>query len=52
MCCAQTPKLLPPVAPRASVVYVGENDLAAGAAPETVANDIMALLELRDKLNC
>jgi len=37
-------RLLPPVAPRAIVVYVGENDLAAGAAPETVANDIMALL--------
>ncbi|WP_394438370.1 GDSL-type esterase/lipase family protein [Sphingobium naphthae] len=37
-------RLLPPVAPRAIVVYVGENDLAAGAAPETVANDIMTLL--------
>ena len=32
-------RLLPPVAPRAIVVYVGENDLAAGAAPETVFFD-------------
>ncbi|NWK97743.1 lipolytic enzyme [Sphingobium lactosutens] len=38
-------RLLPPVAPRSIVVYVGENDLAAGTAPETVTRDILALLK-------
>lgn len=38
-------RLLPPVAPRSVVVYVGENDLAAGTAPEAVTRDILALLK-------
>jgi lysophospholipase L1-like esterase len=37
-------RLLPPVPPRAVVVYVGENDLAAGASPERVARDVTTLL--------
>lgn len=38
------PRLLPPVPPRSVVVYVGENDLAAGATPEAVTRDILTLL--------
>lgn len=37
-------RLLPTVPPRAVVVYVGENDLAAGTPPDRVARDIAALL--------
>jgi lysophospholipase L1-like esterase len=37
-------RLLPPVPPRSVIVYVGENDLAAGTAPEVVARDILTLL--------
>lgn len=37
-------RLRPRVAPRTIIVYVGENDLNAGAAPEKVASDILALL--------
>ncbi|MFY9349624.1 MAG: GDSL-type esterase/lipase family protein [Sphingobium sp.] len=37
-------RLLPPVPPRSVIVYVGENDLAAGAAPEAVSRDVLALL--------
>ncbi|KMS54672.1 GDSL-type esterase/lipase family protein [Sphingobium cupriresistens] len=38
-------RLLPPVPPRSVVVYVGENDLAAGATPDAVSRDILALLK-------
>lgn len=37
-------RLLPTIPPRAVVVYVGENDLAAGTLPDRVARDIAALL--------
>lgn len=37
-------RLLPSLPPRSIVVYVGENDLAAGATPETVTRDILTLL--------
>jgi lysophospholipase L1-like esterase len=37
-------RLLPPEPPRAVIVYVGENDLAAGATPDQVARDIATLL--------
>lgn len=37
-------RLLPGAPPRAIVVYVGENDLAAGAEPESVARDVLTLL--------
>ncbi len=37
-------RLLPPVPPRSVVVYVGENDLAAGTSPEAVSRDILTLL--------
>ncbi|WP_298399569.1 GDSL-type esterase/lipase family protein [Sphingobium sp.] len=37
-------RLLPAVPPRSVVVYVGENDLAAGAAPDVVTRDILTLL--------
>ena len=37
-------RLLPAAPPRAVIVYVGENDLAAGTAPEAVARDILTLL--------
>lgn len=39
------PRLLPQAKPRSIVVYVGENDLAAGATPEKVSKDILALLK-------
>lgn len=39
------PRLLPPAPPRAVVVYVGDNDLAAGHTPEEVARDLLALLK-------
>lgn len=38
-------RLLPKAKPRSIVVYVGENDLAAGAAPAEVARDILTLLK-------
>ena len=38
-------RLLPPVPPRSVVVYVGENDLAAGTSPEAVSRDILTLLK-------
>lgn len=38
-------RLLPPVPPRSVVVYVGENDLAAGASPQSVSRDILTLLK-------
>ncbi len=38
-------RLLPPVPPRSVVVYVGENDLAAGTTPDAVSRDILALLK-------
>ena len=37
-------RLLPRAKPRSIVVYVGENDLAAGATPDKVANDVLTLL--------
>ena len=39
------PRLLPRAAPRSVLVYVGENDLAAGATPAEVAHDVLALLK-------
>ncbi|AMK16765.1 MULTISPECIES: GDSL-type esterase/lipase family protein [Sphingobium] len=39
------PRLLPHAAPRSILVYVGENDLAAGATPAAVAHDLLALLK-------
>ncbi|HKY80577.1 MAG TPA: GDSL-type esterase/lipase family protein [Sphingobium sp.] len=39
------PRLLPRKAPRSILVYVGENDLAAGAAPGDVARDVLRLLK-------
>ena len=38
-------RLLPPIEPRTIVVYVGENDLAAGASPDRVTTDILTLLK-------
>lgn len=38
-------RLLPRTRPRSIVVYVGENDLAAGAAPAEVAHNVLALLK-------
>ncbi|WP_261936183.1 MULTISPECIES: GDSL-type esterase/lipase family protein [Sphingomonas] len=38
-------RLLPPVPPRSVVVYVGENDLAAGTTPDAVSRDILTLLK-------
>jgi lysophospholipase L1-like esterase len=38
------PQLKPRVAPRAVVVYVGENDLAAGTSAEAVSRDLLRLL--------
>ncbi len=37
-------RLKPRAAPRSIIVYVGENDLSTGAAPEKVAGDILMLL--------
>ena len=37
-------RLLPPIPPRAVIVYVGENDLAGGATPDVVARDLVTLL--------
>ncbi|WP_443018774.1 GDSL-type esterase/lipase family protein [Sphingobium sp. CCH11-B1] len=37
-------RLLPAAPPRAVIVYVGENDLAAGTPPDRVARDIATLL--------
>lgn len=37
-------RLLPPTPPSAVIVYVGENDLAAGATPDKVAKDALTLL--------
>lgn len=39
------PRLLPRTKPRSVVVYVGENDLAAGATPAQVSHDILTLLK-------
>lgn len=39
------PRLFPKAAPRTVLVYIGENDLAAGATPDTVARDILKLLK-------
>lgn len=38
------PRLKPKLAPRSIVVYVGENDLSAGALPKKVARDVLMLL--------
>ncbi|BBD98965.1 lipolytic enzyme [Sphingobium amiense] len=38
-------RLLPAAPPRAIIVYVGENDLAAGATPEAVTRDVLTLLK-------
>ncbi len=38
-------RLLPKAKPTSVVVYVGENDLASGAAPDVVARDILTLLQ-------
>jgi lysophospholipase L1-like esterase len=38
-------RLLPAAPPRAVIVYVGENDLAAGATPEAVTRDVLTLLK-------
>lgn len=38
-------RLLPPRRPSSIVVYVGENDLAAGATPDRVTADILTLLK-------
>ncbi|BAI95529.1 hypothetical protein Sj15T_33270 [Sphingobium sp. TA15] len=37
-------RLLPRAKPRSILVYVGENDLAAGASPGEVANNVLTLL--------
>ena len=37
-------RLKPRLAPRAVVVYVGENDLAAGTSPDSVTRDLQRLL--------
>lgn len=38
-------RLLPRAKPRSIVVYVGENDLAAGATPDAVARNILDLMK-------
>jgi lysophospholipase L1-like esterase len=38
-------RLLPSVPPRSIIVYVGENDLAAGMSPDMVGRDILTLLK-------
>ena len=38
-------RLFPKAAPRSVLVYIGENDLAAGATPDTVAHNILTLLK-------
>lgn len=38
-------RLLPASPPRAIIVYVGENDLAAGTTPEAVTGDVLTLLK-------
>jgi lysophospholipase L1-like esterase len=38
------PRLLPRAKPRSIIVYVGENDLAAGATPERASRDVLTLL--------
>lgn len=38
-------RLLPRAKPRSILVYVGENDLAAGATPAEVATNVLALLK-------
>lgn len=38
------PRLKPRLPPRAIIVYVGENDLAAGASAETVVRNVVTLL--------
>lgn len=38
-------RLLPRAAPRSVIVYVGENDLAAGATPDKVARGLLTLLK-------
>src|SRR3546814_3003958 len=37
-------RLLPKAKPRSILVYVGENDLAAGATPAEVANTVLTVL--------
>ncbi|MCI4591176.1 GDSL-type esterase/lipase family protein [Sphingobium sp. BYY-5] len=37
-------RLLPALPPRSVVIYVGENDLAAGITPEAVTRDILTLI--------
>lgn len=39
------PRLLPHEKPRAILIYVGENDLAGGAAPGEVARNVLTLLK-------
>jgi len=39
------PRLLPRAKPRSIIVYVGENDLAAGATPAEVSRNILTLLK-------
>jgi lysophospholipase L1-like esterase len=39
------PRLLPPAPPRAVVVYVGDNDLAAGGTPDAVTRNLLSLLK-------
>jgi lysophospholipase L1-like esterase len=39
------PRLFPKAEPRSVLVYIGENDLAAGATPDIVARNILALLK-------
>lgn len=39
------PRLLPRAKPRSVIVYVGENDLAAGTDPGSVARDVLTLLK-------
>ena len=38
-------RLFPKAAPRSVLVYIGENDLAAGATPDTVAHNVLTLLK-------
>lgn len=38
-------RLLPPAPPRSVIVYVGENDLAAGTPPDAVSRNVLALLK-------
>lgn len=39
------PRLLPPAPPRAVIVYVGDNDLAAGGTPDAVTRNLLTLLK-------